>query len=72
MSFIRWLFNLNDLVPVDVGSRRTRTVRSLAVVMFIWMFPATFIAHQQDRFEPLLEAVTQQITESIVPTGEAP
>jgi hypothetical protein len=72
MSFIRWLFSLNDLLPADVGSRRSRTVRSLAVVMLIGMFPTTFIAYQQDRFEPLIEAVTQQITESIVPAGGAP
>lgn len=72
MSFIRWLFSLNDLLPVNVGSRRARTVRPLAVAMLIWMFPATFLAYQQDRFEPLIEAVTQQIAESIVPAGGTP
>jgi len=36
------------------------------------MFPATFIAYQQDRFEPLIQAITEQITESLVPTRATP
>jgi hypothetical protein len=66
------LFNINDLVPAEATSRRVRTIRSLFVVLLIGMFPATFVAYQQERFQPLIEAVTQQIMESVVPSGAAP
>lgn len=72
MSFVRLLFNINDLVPVEVTGRRVRTIRSLVVVLLIATFPATFVAYQQERFQPLIEAVTQQIMESVLPDGAAP
>ncbi len=72
MSFVRWLFNINDLVPAEVTSRRVRTIRSFVVVLLIGMFPATFVAYQQERFQPLIEAITQQVMESVVPSEVAP
>ncbi len=72
MSFVRLLFSINDLVPAKVASRRLRTIRSFVVVLLIGMFPATFVAYQQESFQPLIEAVTQQVMESVVPSGVAP
>lgn len=69
MSFVRFLFNLNDLVPTEATPRRLARVRPLAIVALIGLFPVTFVEYQQAKFEPMIQRVTQQITESIVPSA---
>lgn len=69
MSFVRLLFQLNDLLPTEVTPKRWRRLRSLAAVAIIALFPAAFVDYQQARFEPMIERVTQQIVESVVPSA---
>lgn len=67
MSFVRMLFDLHDLIPTEATPKRLVRARYLLLVMLVALFPATFVEYQQAKFEPLIERVTRQVTEVVVP-----
>jgi hypothetical protein len=63
MRFIHWLFQLDGIVPYEVTRRRARSMRALAVILLVAAFPGVFIAYHQERLEPFVDRVTDQILE---------
>lgn len=63
MRIIHWLFQLDGVVPYEITHRRTRSVRALAVVLLVAGFPSAFIAYHQERLQPFVDRLTEQIQE---------
>ena len=63
MKIIHWLFQLEGVIPYEVTQRRARSVRALAVVLLVAAFPGVFIAYHQERLQPFVDRLTEQIQE---------
>jgi hypothetical protein len=63
MKIIHWLFQLDGIIPYEVTRRRARSVRALAVVLLVAAFPGVFIAYHQERLQPFVDRLTEQIQE---------
>jgi hypothetical protein len=61
MRFIHWLFQLDGIGPYEVTHRRARSMRALAVILLAAAFPGVFIAHHQERLQPFIDRLTEQI-----------
>ena len=63
MKIIHRLFQLDGIIPYEVTQRRARSVRALAVVLLAAAFPGAYIAYHQERLQPFVDRLTEQIQE---------
>lgn len=63
MKIIHWLFQLDGIIPYEVTQRHARSVRALAVVLLVAAFPGAYIAYHQERLQPFVDRMTDQIQE---------
>ena len=63
MKIIHWLFQLDGIIPHEVTERCARSARALAVVLLVAACPGVFISYQQERLQPFVDRLTEQIQE---------
>ena len=65
MKIVRWLLQLDDLVPFEVTPRRARLPRALALLLLIATFPDVFIDFQAERLRPVIDDMVEHITDAM-------
>lgn len=63
MKIVRWLLQLDDLIPFEVTPRRARWWRALALLLIVAAFPDAFIEFQAERLRPVVDGMVEHITD---------